>query len=206
MTSSRVPPGADLTTDNSRDDAANEATALLGQSVARLRRSSNQTLTAVAAQAGLSPAYMSQMESGAANPTVRTLAHIAAALGVAPADLLRGDAAAPPAGAPFPPRFCPAPLLAAQADYRGIWDLTADGAVQLSLRLLRADCGDHAEAVRHDGEEVALVLAGQCRIRVGTTVHTLRTGDSCHYSAADAHQITDPSDDLLMLIVLTSQE
>ncbi|WP_448321790.1 helix-turn-helix domain-containing protein, partial [Streptomyces sp. CO7] len=68
--------------------------AVLGASVLRARRERCDTLSTVAAKAGVSPAYISQMESGAANPTVRTLGHVAEALGTTPARLLDPGASA----------------------------------------------------------------------------------------------------------------
>lgn len=177
---------------------------VLAASVARVRRAAGLTLSAVAARAGVSPAYVSQMESGAANPTVRTLCQIADALGVTAAELLGG--ARPGTAAPgFPPRYAPAPLLAHVDGHHGIWDLTAPGASRVGARLLHADLGDHDCPTAHPGEEFVLVLAGSCRVTVAGTVRLLRTTDSCHLAATDEHHFTDPSDDLLMLVVLTEE-
>ncbi|MFD7876929.1 helix-turn-helix domain-containing protein [Streptomyces sp. NPDC059766] len=179
---------------------------VLAASVARVRRAAGLTLSAVASRAGVSTAYVSQMESGAANPTFRTLCQIADALGTTPAELLGGTGPVTPAPAPaFPPRFAPAPLLAQADGHRGIWDLTAPGATRIGARLLHADLGDHDHPTAHGGEEFALVLAGSCRVSVGGAVRLLRRGDSCHFSATDEHHFTDPSDDLLMLVVLTEE-
>ncbi|MGW1325207.1 helix-turn-helix domain-containing protein [Streptomyces antibioticus] len=181
---------------------------VLAASVARVRRAAGLTLSAVAARAGVSPAYVSQVESGTANPTVRTLSQIADALGVTPAELLGGTppGAAVSAPAPgFPPRFAPAPLLARTDGHHGIWDLTAPGAHRVGARLLHADLGDHDHPTAHSGEEFVLVLAGSCRVSVAGTVRLLRTADSCHFAATDEHHFTDASDDLLMLVVLTEE-
>ncbi len=146
------------------------------------------------------------MESGAADPTVRTLCQIADALGATPAELLGGTGPATAAAAPaFPPRFAPAPLLAQADGHHGIWDLTAPGASRIGARLLHADLGDHDHPTAHPGEEFALVLAGSCRVSVGGVVRLLRRTDSCHFAATDEHHFTDPSDDLLMLVVLTEE-
>lgn len=179
---------------------------VLAASVARVRRAAGLTLSAVAARAGVSPAYVSQMESGAANPTVRTLCQIADALGATPAELLGGTRPGTVAAAPgFAPRFAPAPLLAQADGHHGIWDLTAPGARRIGARLLHADLGDHDHPTAHPGEEFALVLAGSCRVAVAGTVRLLRRTDSCHFAATDEHHFTDASDDLLMLVVLTEE-
>jgi transcriptional regulator with XRE-family HTH domain len=205
MSTSRAAQGTAVQPNDTKDEPTGEASAILARSVAQLRRSSSQTLSAVATRAGVSPAYLSQMESGAANPTLRTLAQIAGALDCTLAELF-GGSTREPAGSPFPPRFARAPLLATVAGHQGVWDLTAEGGARLGSRLLHADVGDHADPVHHGGEELVVVLSGNCRIRVGPTARTLRVGDSCHFAAPDEHQFTDPSNDLLMLVVLTSQE
>ncbi|SMF78502.1 XRE family transcriptional regulator [Streptomyces sp. Amel2xC10] len=181
---------------------------VLAASVARVRRAAGLTLSAVAARAGVSPAYVSQVESGTANPTVRTLSQIADALGVTPAELLGGTPPGTAVTAPapgFPPRFAPAPLLARTDGHHGIWDLTAPGAHRIGARLLHADLGDHDHPTAHSGEEFVLVLAGSCRVSVAGTVRLLRPADSCHFAATDEHHFTDASDDLLMLVVLTEE-
>jgi DNA-binding XRE family transcriptional regulator/mannose-6-phosphate isomerase-like protein (cupin superfamily) len=179
---------------------------VLAASVAQVRRAAGLTRSAVAARAGVSPAYVSQMESGTANPTVRTLCQIADALGATPAELLGGTRPGTvPAAAGFPPRFAPAPLLAKTEGHHGIWDVTAPGAGRIGARLLHADLGDHTEPTVHPGEEFMLVLTGSCRVSVTGTLRLLRAGDSCHFAATDEHQFSDPSDDLLMLVVLTEE-
>ncbi|MEU6324282.1 helix-turn-helix domain-containing protein [Streptomyces sp. NPDC047009] len=178
---------------------------LLAASVARVRRAAGLTLSAVAARAGVSPAYVSQMESGAANPTVRTLCQIADALGCTPAELLGGTRPGTVVAPGFPPRFAPAPLLAQVDGHLGIWDLTAPGASRIGARLLHADLGDHDHPTAHPGEEFVLVLAGSCRVAVAGTARLLRPTDSCHFAAMDEHHFTNASDDLLMLVVLTEE-
>ncbi|MEW2289484.1 XRE family transcriptional regulator [Streptomyces sp. NPDC047841] len=177
----------------------------LAASVARVRRAAGLTLSAVAARAGVSAAYVSQMESGAANPTFRTLCQIADALGSTPAELLGGIRPGAAGVASFPPRFAPAPLLAQVDGHHGIWDLTAPGAGLIGIRLLHADLGDHDHPTTHPGEEFVLVLAGSCRVAVGGGVRLLRPTDSCHFAATDEHHFTDASDDLLLLVVLTQE-
>jgi transcriptional regulator with XRE-family HTH domain len=198
MSSSRVA----TSPDSGSTDTSADAMETLARSVARLRRASGLTLTTVAAEAGLSPAYVSQIESGLANPTLRTLALIAKGLGCGVGDLFGSDQVRD-VGVPFPPRFGQAPLIAELPGHHGIWDLTADGADELRIRLVHGHAADHADPVRHGGEEFIAVVRGRCRVAVGSTVRVLRPGDTCHLAARDEHRITEPSDDLLMLAVIT---
>lgn len=188
-----------------RDDLDRTAAALRTQ-VAGARRVTGLTLSALAHRSGLSTAYLSQIEAGAANPTLRTLAQLAAGLGCALGELFGADAAA---GAPrterFEPRFTALPLLATQPGHHGIWDATAPGATTLSVRLVHGSAGDHADITTHPGEEFVVVLAGRCTLRVGGGVRGLGPGESCHLAATDPHAITDTSEDALLLVVLTEQ-
>ncbi|MFF4648565.1 helix-turn-helix domain-containing protein [Streptomyces sp. NPDC001380] len=185
--------------------AADRAAAEAGRAVARIRRGAGLTLSAVAAASGLSTAYISQIESGTANPTVRTLAQVAEALGASLGDLFAPGAEERP-GPGFAPRFAAVPPLARTPGHRAVWDLTAHGSEALSLRLVHADPGDHGEPVRHAGEEAVVVVAGRCRLHVGDTARTLGPGDACHFDAGAEHRVTDATDDLLLLAVLTGKQ
>lgn len=60
----------------------------VGANVRRLRRTANMSQAVLAARAGLSPAYVSMMERGLANPRLETLAALAHALNTSPVDIL----------------------------------------------------------------------------------------------------------------------
>jgi transcriptional regulator with XRE-family HTH domain len=180
-----------------------ESTAALRKQVANARRVSGRTLASVARRSGLSTAYISQIESGSANPTLRTLAQLAAGLECDLADLFGAGTNA--ADRRFEPRFTPLPLLASEPGYDGIWDVTAAGATKLQSRLVHGAAGDHAEMTSHLGEEIIVVLAGSCLLHVGGIAQQLSPGESCHLAAEDPHAITDTTDDALLLVILTEE-
>ena len=185
--------------------ASMDANRVVAGRVASARRTTGLTLSAMATRSGLSPAYLSQIESGSANPTVGTLARVAAGLGSDFGSLL-GDGAAPGRLVErFEPRFATVPLLAQLPDGSGVWDLTAVGSARLFARLVRGAPADHAEPISHPGEEFVAVLSGRCDLRVGSVVRTLHQADGCHLSASDQHEITAPSDDLLLLVILSEE-
>lgn len=177
----------------------------LGRRVAQARRAAGLTLAAVAQRADMSAAYISQIESGTANPTVRSLGRMAAAMGVTLAELFGssgGDQLPVPR---FEPRFATAPRAAVTPGAEGIWDLTATGSSRVFARLVHGQPGDHADPISHPGEEFMTVLAGRCQLRVGDLVREMNTFDVCHFTASDPHHITGVSDDLLLLVVLTEE-
>jgi transcriptional regulator with XRE-family HTH domain len=61
---------------------------LLGSNVRRLRRAKGISQEELALDAGMKRSYLSDLERGTRNPTVRALGRLAEALGCDPADLL----------------------------------------------------------------------------------------------------------------------
>ena len=62
---------------------------ILGRNVRRLREALDASQEEIAFRAGLNRAYLSDVERGERNPTVRVAGRIAKALGVEPAELFR---------------------------------------------------------------------------------------------------------------------
>lgn len=66
-----------------------EVVRLFGENVRRLRVAKGISQEALAWEAGMKRSYLSDLERGTRNPTVRALGRLAAALGTQPADLLK---------------------------------------------------------------------------------------------------------------------
>lgn len=62
---------------------------LLGRNVREARQRKGLTQEALALEADMKRSYLSELEAGKRNPTVRALGRLATALGVEPAELLR---------------------------------------------------------------------------------------------------------------------
>ncbi|MBI2953312.1 MAG: PAS domain-containing protein [Chloroflexi bacterium] len=60
----------------------------VGETIRRFRMGRGLSVRALAAETGFSPSFISQVELGQAAPSIASLARIAAALGIAPGDLL----------------------------------------------------------------------------------------------------------------------
>ncbi len=75
--------------------------AILGKNVRSFRVQQGLSQENLALDAGMKRSYLSDLERGVRNPTVKALGRLAAALGVRPAQLLEGptDPAAPPGDA-----------------------------------------------------------------------------------------------------------
>ncbi len=69
-----------------------DAVQLLGTNVRRLRQAKGISQEALALDAGMKRSYLSDLERGTRNPTVKALARLATALEVAPDELLKPPA------------------------------------------------------------------------------------------------------------------
>jgi transcriptional regulator with XRE-family HTH domain len=183
-------------------DGAAEVTAQVAARIGDARRRAGLTLAAVASRNAISPAYLSQIEAGLANPTLRALVQIAAALDTDVAHLL--GAAQDSAAGPFRPYVSSAPLAARDHAGAGIWDLTAPDSRQLAARLVQGEPTDHLAPVTHPGEELLLVVHGRCKVHVDGAEYQLEAADSCHFSAMAPHHLSAASADLTLCVVLSA--
>ncbi len=173
---------------SAESEALAEASGLdqIGTRIRSMRRAQRTTLDQLASDSGLSAGYLSQIENGAAIPSLTVLQVIAAELGVEvsaffPDDRRRGTRLIraaerhefrvdPGSGEDFA-------VLAGQAHDRAFSALYA-----------RHDHdGSSESALRHLGEEFALIMHGQMRITIDGETHDLGPGDWIHYSSHPSH-------------------
>jgi transcriptional regulator with XRE-family HTH domain len=173
----------------------------MGRRLADTRRARDLTLAMVAARSGVSPAYVSQIESGGANPTIGTLTRVAAAVGVEVASLFVPGGAT---DAVFEPYASGAALAQSTAGSPGVWDHSAPGSARLEARVVHGDAADHAVPTAHAGEEYVLVLHGSCVLDVDGGRFPLGPGDACHFPAGRAHYLLDVSPELTLSVVMSA--
>jgi transcriptional regulator with XRE-family HTH domain len=159
----------------------------IGQRLQALRREQGLTLEQLAADSGLSAGYLSQIETGAAVPSLTSLQLIAAELGVDIAvffpeerrhgtRLIRADdrhefRIEPASGEVYA-------VLAGQVNDRAFSALYA--------RHLPGD-GGNERPFRHLGEEFSFVLSGSLALTVEGETYTLTAGDWVQYSSHPTH-------------------
>jgi transcriptional regulator with XRE-family HTH domain len=167
-----------------RPDGAAES---VGRRIRELRNRRRLTLAELGERTGLSLAFLSRLERGAATMTIANLVRITAALAVPLKDMFEDG-----------PR--PARLALSRAGDAGAEPLAASG---YSYRRLAAGMPDaSAEAfelefpvtsspviplVRHAGEEVLYVLSGRIEFQVGDERFEMRAGDCLHFDAEQPH-------------------
>jgi transcriptional regulator with XRE-family HTH domain len=182
--------------------SAARTAAVVGEALRARRLELGLTMTVLAQRSALSAGFISQIETGAANPTLSALSQLAGALDLSISQLLTDSSRSTAGTGEFPPTVRPAPLPAPDGVDGRVWELTAPGARFSRLVQVQGDPGDHGHPIRHPGEEICVVLAGEYRLHVDGATAALTAGDSAHYPAASMHHLepADPSARALIII------
>ena len=176
----------------------------IGRRIKHVRQDRGLTLKAVEASSGVSATHVSEIERGAASPTVGALIRIAHALGKRPGFFLeeneigevsvvtRADRVRESAGSGVMMERLTAGIPGGRLQ-----------AAQVTLAPGRS----HRSAPHvHDGVEVVLVLAGRVEVTVDGAVHGLGAGDAIHFDASRPHAYTNGShDDPAVLLWMASR-
>lgn len=163
----------------------------LGRRVAALREVRGMSLRALAATAGVSSSFLSQLENARTNASVASLRKIAVALGVSPAQLL-DDKLVHTRGV-------------LRAEDRPTLPLEGADKYVLSLPPLRnlevyaghfepggstgADLYTHGQS-----QEMLVVTMGEIMLQLGDDRYTLRTDDSIEFLSSVPHRVVNESD------------
>lgn len=182
---------------------ADEVATAVGRNVRALRQQRRMTIDALAAAAGVSRGTVIQVETARGNPSIGTLAGLAAALRVGVASLVDGDAE-------------PRVVVRRDADAARLWSSPAGSqavfrigtdppdVVELWDWTLRPGDGFDGEAHPMGTQEVLSVLAGRLGVRVGGTEQQLDPGDTVMFQAHAPHRYfaVGPDPVLFTMVVL----
>ena len=162
----------------------------LGARIRALRLARGETLRKLAAQAGVTESFLSQVERGVASPSIASVQRIARALGTSIAELFATDDRAG---------------IVVRADdrrrvvYQGLGAIdefltrATDGRLQVIMSTIQPGGGTGDEAYTHDSdEEVVVVLEGVLDLWVGPEHYRLETGDAVTHSSRVPHRNTNP--------------
>ena len=162
----------------------------LGARIRSLRLARGETLRKLAAQAGVTESFLSQVERGVASPSIASVQRIARALGTSIAELFATDDRAG--------------IVVRAADrrrvvYQGLGAVdefltrATDGRLQVIMSTIQPGGGTGDEAYTHDSdEEVVVVLEGVLDLWVGPEHYRLETGDAVTHSSRVPHRNTNP--------------
>ena len=158
---------------------------LAGQ-VRLLRRRRGLTLRELAARAGVTESFLSQVERGVASPSVASLQRIARGLGLSIANLFATPAAAGRVVRRTDRRRVTYPGLGAVDEF-----LTPPGAARLQVILSTIEPGGGTgdEPYTHESdEEVVIVLEGELDLWVAGENYHLDAGDAITYPSRLPHR------------------
>lgn len=162
-----------------------EPSALLGPRIRQLRRAQGLTLEALGRETGLTHAFLSQVERGVAQPSLRTLGRITSVLGVTIASLLQL------------PDQNGGPHLTRLADPDAKTFSNDDGSLRMTLLTgtgnnLQAFVADGRlppmEIAGHAGEELVVSLEGRLEIGVDGITYPLEAGDALVFDGTLPHE------------------
>ena len=161
----------------------------LGGAIRARRRLLGMTLVEVAASAGLSHPFLSQLERGLARPSMRSLTAIASTLGTTAQALMAESER------PVVPRAEPVSIVRRTADGMPLVD-SPGGTVRPLVRGERAMLPveyigaprEFDEYISHDGEEFVYVVRGLIEVDVEGDLHPAGAGDSVYYAGGLRHR------------------
>jgi transcriptional regulator with XRE-family HTH domain len=174
--------------DSAEDHSVGTDTAQKLGTAIREARTGRYTLQQLAAEAGVSPGLISQLERGIGNPSFKTLQRLADALDLRIGDLV--EAAAPGPG--------PRPMIV-RSDARARLQITAEspvyelltpnlkGRLEVLETTLPSGFSNRDAPFLHEGEECVVVLEGAVDVGVGDLVDHLTAGDAITYDSSIPH-------------------
>lgn len=164
----------------------------IGKRLREVRRRSGKVIDEIAAETGLSRAYISQVETGKASPSLQTATKLAAALDMSLSALFATDGFETRVTRSSDRQIMMFGTDAPPAERKMIHFLSASDR-RLELVLIEIPVGVAAGPPDpgHAGEEAFYVLEGAVRTDIGTQSHTLEAGDSIHWDATLPHSIVN---------------
>jgi len=184
----------------------------IGGHLREVRIARGLSLRALAGRVGVSPSLISQVETGRARPSVRTLYAIASELRISLDELLFPDAARAPLdldGGPgdderataWPEIRLPEAHVQRAADRKVIrlasgvvWERLTTASIpnvdflHVTYEVGGASCPDH-EFQRHAGQEWGFVLSGTLGVTIGFDDEVLGPGDAIAFDSTTPHRL-----------------
>ncbi len=166
----------------------------IGKRLREARINKNLVIDDLSSATGLSRAYISQVETGKASPSLQTIEKLALALKITVSSLFIEDNVS-----------C---TVIRSEQHRHVYFGTPGSRYRKAMKymsetnrqleLVMIDIPPHSTAIDkahvHEGEEACHVLEGKIEVVHGGTVHLLESGDSIHWDSRVPHWIKNEDD------------
>jgi transcriptional regulator with XRE-family HTH domain len=163
---------------------------VLGERIRTVRLERNLSVRGLAAEAGVSPALVSQVERGINDPSLDTLRRLAQALGTPLFDLFQDPVDTKVAVVRAAERTV------ISAPHGGISYSRvspAFGKLEVLEGVLGPQAASSEQPWQHPSEECVIVTSGQLVVEVAGDRHQLFTGDSCYFDSRQPHRYVNES-------------
>lgn len=173
----------------------------LGEAVRGLRDSRRLTLRGLAELTGFSPSFLSQVETGAASPSIASMERIATALGVTLGQFFVSAEARPAAIVRAGGRAG----LSSQWSKGRVESLTNGGSSALEAILVTLERGGTSakRPVASSHEEFAIVISGRIELMLDDAEQMLATGDSAVIHTGVARRWRNPGPMPAQIVIVT---
>lgn len=170
----------------------------IGSRLKSFRSEKKMTLQEVAEAAELSKSFVSQVETGSAQPSIGSLKRIADVLGITLADLFEEDSEDEPVAAASEAPQPDGAVRVVRVNRRKHLEwptgahaalLTPDLRGKLEVILTTYEPSEEAlvDTYTHEGEELGFVMEGTFEVQVNNETYVLEEGDSIHFPSHLPH-------------------
>ncbi|WP_129336531.1 helix-turn-helix domain-containing protein [Cellulomonas endophytica] len=164
----------------------------LGARVRELRGLKGMSMRTLAARAGVSAGYVSQIENGQATPSLQVVRALADAFGITWLELFE---ATPRTGRVLRKEDRPRLFSSAAVRHFGITQPPIGNVEVIVSEYAPGEGVGDANYTHGDSQEICLVLHGRLRFTVGGTEHVLEAGDSIEYRTDVPHSLVNDGDE-----------
>ena len=174
----------------------------VGDHLRDVRTRQGFSVRALAARAGCSPSFISQVEHGQASPSISSLERLVQALGMTLGDFFR---------ATTPPSVVRSHERAALTNSWSRAKIEALGPARaghaLEPLMITLDPGGESSSAPYarDGDEFAFVCEGDVQLTLGEAVHRLARGDAATFSADTPHRWENVGRDPARIVVVSAR-
>ncbi|GAB3989844.1 XRE family transcriptional regulator [Actinoallomurus acanthiterrae] len=171
---------------------------MIGTQLRELRTKRGLSLRALAAEAGLSPTLLSQVERGVTEPSLATLRRLAGVFGESVASLF-DDAAAPSVWVSRPGERSTLSGPRGLVRYERL--TPGNGQLEVLRAVLPPGVATSEEPWAHSSVECAYVIAGTLTVEIAKVTHQIAAGESITFDSRQPHRYINPSGDQVEYIV-----